>query len=101
MKSGSLRLRVTLSVTVALAVVLIALVVVVDALFGRQTVQDQNNLIRDRLQLAKQLETRRLQPEQLYARLAVGGFIFVRVQTPSGLDYGSKPYTVSCAGPPT
>jgi two-component system, OmpR family, sensor kinase len=90
-KSGSLRLRVTLAVTVALAIVLVGLVVVVDALFGRQTVQDQNNLIRDRVQLAKQLETRRLQPEQLYARLAVGGFISVRIQTPSGLDYGSKP----------
>ncbi|MEV6609266.1 HAMP domain-containing sensor histidine kinase [Kutzneria sp. NPDC051319] len=91
MKSGSLRLRVTLSVTIALAAVLIGLVVVVDALFGRQTVQDQNNLIRDRVQLANQLEKQRLQPEQLYARLSLGGYIFVRITEPSGAAFGSKP----------
>ncbi|GAA3439443.1 sensor histidine kinase [Kutzneria kofuensis] len=90
MKSGSLRLRVTLWVTVALAVVLIALVVVVDALFSRQTVQDQTNLIRDRVQLANQLEKQRLQPEQLYARLSLGGYIFVRITEPSGLVLGPK-----------
>jgi signal transduction histidine kinase len=90
-KSGSLRLRVTLSVTVALAVVLIGLVVVVDALFGRQTLQDQTNLIRDRVQLAVQLEKQRLQPEQLYARLSLGGLILVRLTAPSGIAYGKPP----------
>jgi signal transduction histidine kinase len=90
-KSGSLRLRVTLSVTVALAVVLVALVVVVDALFGRQTVQDQTNLIRDRVQLAAQLEKQRLQPEQLYARLSLGGLVLVRITAPSGIAYGKPP----------
>jgi len=85
MRSGSLRLRVTLAVTIALAVVLIGLVVVVDALFSRQTVQDETNLIRDRVQLANQLENKRLVPEQLYARLSLGGLILVRITEPSGL----------------
>ena len=90
MKSGSLRLRVTLSVTLALAVVLIALVVVIDALFSRQTVQDEANLIRDRVQVANQLEKQRLAPEQLYARLSLGGLVLVRVTEPSGLVLGPK-----------
>jgi two-component system OmpR family sensor kinase len=90
-KSGSLRLRVTLSVTIALAAVLIGLVVVVDALFGRQTAQDLGNVIRDRVQLANQLEKQRLQPEQLYARLSLGGLIFVRITEPSGIAFGNKP----------
>ncbi|MFI9386211.1 sensor histidine kinase [Kutzneria sp. NPDC052558] len=85
MRTGSLRLRVTLLVTIALAVVLIGLVVVVDALFNRQTVQDETNLIRDRVQLANQLENKRLVPEQLYARLSLGGLILVRITEPSGL----------------
>jgi signal transduction histidine kinase len=89
-RSGSLRLRVTLSVTIALAVVLIALVVVVNALFSRQTVQDETNLIRDRVQLANQLEKQRLAPEQLYARLSLGGLVLVRVTEPSGLVLGPK-----------
>jgi len=85
MRSGSLRLRVTLAVTIALAVVLVGLVVVVDALFSRQTVQDETNLMRDRVQLANQLENKRLVPEQLYARLSLGGLILVRITEPSGL----------------
>jgi signal transduction histidine kinase len=89
-RTGSLRLRVTLSVTLALAVVLVALVVVVDALFGRQTVQDETNLIKDRAQLAVQLENKRLAPEQLYARLSLGGSILVRITEPSGLVLGSQ-----------
>jgi signal transduction histidine kinase len=84
-RSGSLRLRVTLAVTIALAIVLIGLVVVVEALFSRQTTQDETNLIRDRVQLANQLENKRLVPEQLYARLSLGGLILVRVTEPSGL----------------
>jgi two-component system OmpR family sensor kinase len=89
-KSGSLRLRVTLLVTIALAVVLVALVVVVDALFGNQTVRDETNLIRDRVQLANQLEKQRLAPEQLYSRLSVGGLISVRITAPSGVAVGPK-----------
>ncbi|MFC0433440.1 cell wall metabolism sensor histidine kinase WalK [Kutzneria buriramensis] len=100
MKSGSLRLRVTLSVTIALAVVLVALVVVIDALFGQQTVRDETNLIRDRVQLARQLEKQRLSPEQLYTRLSIGGLISVRITAPSGLVAGTKNVEPAATPPP-
>ena len=92
MISGSLRLRVTLAVTLVLAVVLIAVVLVVEALFTRSTVQDENNLIKDRVQLANQLQKQRpaLTAEQLYLRLSLGGLVLVRITEPSGNQVGSK-----------
>ncbi|AHH94414.1 HAMP domain-containing sensor histidine kinase [Kutzneria viridogrisea] len=91
MRSGSLRLRVTLAVIGVLAVVILALAVVVDALFGQQTVQDQANVLRDRVQLARQLEGKRLTTELLYERLSSGGLLLVRITDPSGQARGPKP----------
>lgn len=90
MKSGSLRLRVTVSVTIVLAVTIVALVLVVDALFTRQVVQDQNNVLRDRAQLARQLQKQRLTADQLYEKLSIGGLVQVRITQPSGIVLGSK-----------
>jgi two-component system, OmpR family, sensor kinase len=89
-KSGSLRLRVTLAVILVLAIVLIAVVLVVDALFTRSTVQDENNLLKDRAQIASQLRNQRLTAQELYNRLSAGGLVLVRVTEPSGAAYGQK-----------
>jgi two-component system, OmpR family, sensor kinase len=89
-KSGSLRLRVTLSVTIVLAVVIVALVLVVDVLFTRQVTQDQNSVLKDRFQLAKQLQKQRLTADQLYEKLSIGGIVQVRITQPSGLILGSE-----------
>ena len=87
MRSTSLRLRVTLSVTTVLTVVVAALMVVIYALFNDQMVRENASIIADRVQVARKLEKRALSAYELYGKLAMGS-VLVQITEPDGTTIG-------------
>lgn len=88
--TASLRRRVTVLVTLVLAIVLVGVVLVVNAVFAVETNRDLNTVLTDHERVARELANQRVTPLNLIDRVDIDS-VRARLVLANGRAYGSLP----------
>ncbi|MFC7626077.1 ATP-binding protein [Microlunatus sp. GCM10028923] len=98
LRTGSLQVRVAVSVIAVLVAVLVGLGLVIDTIFGIQSERGLDALLTGRAQLARQLARTGVRPQQLVNRVEADG-VRARLVLSDGREFGSGVELAEQPGP--